>query len=856
ETLPPLFLELFSVLSDSIPTRFYLLEPSRGYLADMDAGVRDLDPADSMPNDGHPLVASLGRLARDFQELLLDVSHSVRGEVDRFEEPARTNLLGAIQADILELRGAPELVERELVDPSDESISLHACTGPMREAQVLHDLICSALEDDPSLKPEDIVVMTPDLEAYAPAFRAVFGSGSQQRIPYEIHDRRTRDDASLHDDFLAVLELLGSRFSVLDFIRLMDADSLRRDFRFNPDERARLAELLEASGVRWGIDAEHRAELEFPAEPVHTWRAGFERLFLGFASPPDATEVFEGSLPLGAPSLGDAQLVARLARLGEVLFGFQRKARSILGVSSWVRELQSLSESLFDEEDESSSGVRILRAALDELGEVASAGGFRGAVSLKTLKRELEAILVQKAPAVGFLRRGVTLTELVPLRSVPFRLVCLAGMSEEAFPRTDRRPSFDIMRSKHRRGDRNRRDDDRHSFLQAVLCARDRLIITYSAKLDGGKRAANPSPVVWELREAARRYYVLPSGDEALEAWAHPLHPFDPGYFDGEELPRSTSTRYLAIARALDKPSVEPSAIELRTEVDPEDEALSVSELSAWLWNPTVAFIERVLRARFGTPSLYEPASGLTELGPLEAASLGNRALRADLSGEGLSAFLGASPEFPDGTWGALERQRIGREIQVIRERSAMLDDGTDAKTRLVRAELGGYVLEGRVDDLGANQRLVQRFTAAGKQRELTVWIEHLMMGATGICAGPTRLVLRDTETHAGLVTFAPVADAADQLKTLLDLYRRSREEPIPLLEKSSRAFVEKGGKDDAPKALNAAKGELKRLRGWNPYLGYVLGDEDPFESESWREAFMEASTAVYGPLFAHRSEE
>ena len=856
ETLPPLFLELFSAVSRSIPTTFYLLEPSSEYLSDLGTTPQLSVGLDDTPGDGHQLFSTLGRLARDFQQLLLAVDHTVHHEADLFQAPDRTNLLSSLQADILEFRSSPEDGERQTIEASEGSISLHACTGPMREAQVLHDLIRAALEDDQTLRPEDIVVMTPDLEAYAPAFRAVFGQDEQRRIPYEVHDRKTRDDAPFYDDFLAVLEVLESRFSVLDLLRLMDAVSLRQEFRFTQDERARLAELLAAAGVRWGIDADHRRELEFPPEPLHTWRAGLGRLFLGFASAPDATHVFEGSLPRGAPSLGDAELVARLAQLCEFLFDFQRRTRKALHVDAWVREVQRLSSSLFAEDDERSAGVRILRSTLDELGALASLGGYRGAITVKTLRRELEAMLIQKASAVGFLRRGVTLTELVPLRSVPFRVVCLVGMSEDAFPRPDKRPSFDIMVSDHEPGDRNKRDDDRHSFLQAILCARDRLIITYSAPATTSKIATNPSPVVWELREAARRYYALPSDEPVLEPTAHPLHPFDPRYFEVGELPQGASQRYLEIARALEKPSVEPVRVELRAVTETEEESLSVTELSAWLWNPISAFIEKVLRARFGVPALYEPASALTELGRFEAAVIGNEVLEAGLRDEALEAYLRAAPEFPDGTWGSLERQRIGREIRIINARKALLEPGQRTNSELVAAKVEGLTLEGRLDGLYPEQRILKRFTNPGKRTELTVWIEHLLMQTAEELPRTTHLVLRGTETRASLVSFGPVVDARARLAVLIDLYRRSREAPLPLLEKPSRVFAEKLGQTDSDKAFAAAKNELNHQRKWDRYLNYVFGPDDPFDEQAWRDAFEAAAIRLYEPLFQHRREE
>jgi exodeoxyribonuclease V gamma subunit len=855
ETLPPLFLELFSVLSQTVPTTFYLLEPSSEYVSDVDPTPRLPAGMADAPGDGHQLLSTLGRLARDFQQLLLAVDEAVQHEADLFEAPARKNLLSSLQADILEFRSPAQDGARQTIDASDQSISIHECTGPMREVQVLHDLVRAVLEDDASLRPEDIVVMTPDLESYAPAFRAVFGQDDQHRIPFEVHDRKTRDDASFYDDFLAVLEVLDSRFSVFELVRLMDASSLRETFRFTQDERARLTELLAASGVRWGIDEKHRQELEFPPDPVHTWRAGLGRLFLGFASPPDDIAVFEGLLARGAPSLGDAELVARFASLCEVLFDLQRRTRHPLVIKDWANLLEQSATLLFAEDDENSDGVRTLRAALGELRELARQSEYDGAIALKTLRRELGALLQQKAPAVGFLRRGVTLTELVPLRSVPFRVVCLMGMSEDGFPRADDRPSFDYTRPDHEPGDRNKRDDDRHSFLQAVLCARDRLLITYSAPSNSPRSGANSSPVVWELCETVRRYYTLPESQPVLEATVHPLHAFDSRYFGEGDLPRSSSERHLEIARALGEPPEVPGRVELLAEAETAQETVSVGDLSAWLWDPMKTFIQRVLRARFEASDLYEPTSALTEIGRREAAMLGNTSMRAGLRNVAVEEYLGAAPEFPDGNWGALERQRLATEIGVIQAQRDALDRERELGSRLVAAELDDLVLEARIDGLSDERRVLSLFTKAGRRAELTAWIEHLLMQTSDELPSTTYLVLRGTETRAKVLSFGPVSDAHHQLETLIHLYRRSLSAPLPLVGESSWSFVETLERADSGKAFSEASKKLKSQRSWSPHIDYVFGPEDPFLDSDWRAAFEQAATEVYGPLFQHRSE-
>ncbi|MDH3727690.1 MAG: exodeoxyribonuclease V subunit gamma, partial [Myxococcales bacterium] len=810
ETLPPLFLDFFTALSRSIPTHLYLLTPTAEYLSNVDKAGQLSLAIDSLARDGHPLLMSLGNLARDFQELLLESDSNVRGDEDRFTMPRRATLLGSLQADILEFRGPPEGSERTSIAASDDSISVHACTSPMREVLILHDIIRAALEDDPTLRPEDIVVMARDLDGYAPAFRAVFGQTDVTRIPYEVHDRKTRDDAGFYDDFLSVLEVLESRFSVLDVVRLMDAQSWREDFRFSSNERARLTDLLQAAGVRWGIDANHREELGFPSESLHTWRAGFGRLFLGFASMPSSIEVFHGLLPRGEPSLEDAELVARLSRLCNVLFDFRERMRGPAHVSIWVDLLGQLSSSLFAEEDDDSGAVRVLRSSLETLRELAEASGYRGAIPLRSIRRELAGVVLRGTPPAGFLRRGATLSELVPLRSIPFRMVCLIGMSGESFPRADDRPSFDLTREKPRLGDRSKRQDDRHSFLQAILCARDRLAITYSGAVTSARSAATPSTVVCELEDTLNRYYQRDGSESVLAPIRHPLHAFDRAYFTEGNALSSFSERHLRIARAMAQPPSEPRPVELRAKPETREGRVSIAELARWIWHPTREFIQSRLGTRFDDSTLYEPTRALTELGNLDAYRVGNDALERSLMGEELRGFLRAAPEFPEGNWGAIGRDELAREIEGLLERRETSAGHGEERTRAVIIDLDGITVEGRLDGLYADRRMKHRFNKVETKTELTTWLEHLLMQASEDHDLPrtTELILRGTDRRADTVRFAPVDEARKLLEDLVKLYQASQESPVPLLNRPSWVFADHVVRDKARQALDRAKKE------------------------------------------------
>jgi exodeoxyribonuclease V gamma subunit len=855
ETLPPLFLDFFAALSRSIATHLYLLTPTTEYFSNIDKAGQLSLAIDPLTQDGHPLLMSLGNLARDFQELLLDADSSVRRDEDRFTVPSRATLLGSLQADILEFRSPPDSPERTSIAAADDSISIHACTSPMREVLVLHDVIRAALEDDTSLRPEDIVVMAGDLEACAPAFRAVFGQTDVTRIPYEVHDRRSRDDTGFYDDFLSVLEVLESRFSVLDVVRLMDAQSWREDFCFSSNERARLTDLLEAAGIRWGIDANHREELGFPPESLHTWHAGFGRLFLGFALMPGTIEVFDGLLPRGELSLEDAELLARLSRLCSVLFDFRERTRRPLHVSVWVHLLGQLSSLLFAEEDDDSGAVRVLRSSLESLRELAEDSGYSGAIPLRTIRRELAGAVLRGTPAAGFLRRGVTLSELVPLRSIPFRMVCLIGMSGESFPRADDRPSFDLTRDKPRLGDRSKRHDDRHSFLQAILCARDRLVVTYSAPVTSSRSAATPSTVVCDLADTLNRYYHRDGSESVLATIEHPLHAFDKAYFTSGNALSSFSERHLRIAQAMAQTPGEPRPVELRAELKTRKSRVSIAELANWIWHPTREFILSTLGTRFDDSTLYEPTRALTELGSFDAFRLGTDAIERSLIGEELQGFLRAAPEFPEGSWGEISRNELAGEIEALLERREASARPREERTRAVMVDLGGITLEGRLDGLYPERRVKHRFNRTKTKTELTTWIEHLVMQASDDFDLPktTELVLRAKDRRADVVYLAPVDDARKLLEDLVKLYEASQTSPVPLLGQPSWVFADYVVRDKASEALDKAR-KKQRDQTWDRYARFAWGKAGPFSNEAWAERFGPTSSSVYGPLLRHRS--
>ena len=78
-----------------------------------------------------------------------------------------------------------------------------------------------------------------------------------------------------------------------------------------------------------------------------------------------------------------------------------------------------------------------------------------------------------------FLVGKVSFCTLLPMRSIPFRVVCLLGMNDGDYPRRQTGNSLDLMQYHRQKGDRSRHDDDRYLFLEALLAAQDYFYISY-----------------------------------------------------------------------------------------------------------------------------------------------------------------------------------------------------------------------------------------------------------------------------------------------------------------------------------------------------------------------------------------
>ena len=866
--LPPFHLDVLAAVGRWIPVNLFVLNPCREYWADI---VPDrvisrrerLERSAGHLEQGHRLLASLGRTGREFLDLLVDRDAP---QEELFEDPGEESLLHRLQSDMLHLRdrGGPAHPAVE-VGPEDRSVAVASCHSPLREVEALRDHLLRLFQEIPGLEPHDVVVMTPDVETYAPLVEAVFRPEGDDvpAIPHNVADRNVVSGSALVDAFFRVLGLAGSRFGAARVVDLLETAAVARRFGLSEADLDRIRAWVRRAGIRWGLDAEHRRRLGLPAFPEHTWRAGLDRLLLGYALPGDGERLFGGVLPFD--DVEGAEDAAALGRLVEFVGRLEGAVRLLEGkrpLSEWARELSALFDALFLPGPEEEREARVLRAALAGLAQ-ADPGG--GPVPLAPVRAHLREVLERAAYGGGFLTGGVTVCAMLPMRSIPFRVVCLLGLNDGAFPRADRPAGFDLMAREPRRGDRSVRDEDRYVFLEALLSARDHLYVSYVGQSQRDAADIPPSVLVSELLETLDRGYRVggrPPSERLVVR--HRLQAFSPAYFrPGTGLESFSEDNLRACRRLVETDPAAGPGPWLPGPLPappPELESPSLEELVRFLQNPCRGF----LRLRYGL-RLDAPAEPVEEDEPLELDRLGEYGVQQELLArvaegrdpEATFPLLRARGDLPPGTAGRAAFEDAAVALEPLREVLEPVLAEPVLEPVPFELEFRGRRLTGTLRGLRPRGLVFFRPGAIRGKDRVRAWIHHLVLCAVappGVEPATAQLGF-DTKGVRRMELRGPKG-ARRLLGELLDLYARGLTEPLPFFPETSWAYAEaRWGRGKGEKqALGAARRAWEG--GWgrkgerdDPHVARCFGRAEPVGSPG----FVEAAQVVFGPLLEAR---
>ena len=841
--LPASYLRVLTALSATREVHLFLLHPSPVLWRRVAATIgehpaptlrREEDPTAQLARN--PLLASWGRDAREMQLVLAqgDLADDHRG----VDQPVLT-LLQRIQADVWADRapaGPPGLPgpqdPQPRLDPADRSLQVHACHGRARQVEVVRDAILHLLAEDPTLEARDVIVMCPDVETFAPLIHATFGAGdveagegADQEVPEELRrpdlrvrlaDRSLRQTNPVLGVVAELLDLASARLTAAQLLDLAGREPVRRRFHLDDDDLARLEEWVVATGVRWGLDAAHRAPFKLDGLDSNTWSAGLDRVLLGVAMAEEDQRLFGGVLPLDDVDSGSIDLAGRLAELVDRVQAALASLAGPLPVAAWAEAIGAAADQL------TVAGDAWQRAQLQRLlQEVVGESDLGAAGSSPLALGEIRVLLADRLrgrPTRANFRTGhLTVCTLVPMRSVPHRVVCLLGLDDGTFPRHSATDGDDLVAGDPHVGDRDARSEDRQLLLDALLAATDRLVITYTGRDERTNAPRPPAVPVGELLELVDRT-VSPSGPgRARDSIVvhHPLQPFDPRNFTPGQLVADRAWSFdgvaLAGARALVGQRRSRPPFLARPLPAATDEVVEVDQLVRFLQHPVKAF----LRQRMGI-SLADHGQELrdalpVELDDLEKWQVGQRLLDARLAGADETACLAVERARGSLAPGAL----ADPVLEVVRstvasllaaaEKVAGAPAGAEGRSLDVNVALpDGRLLVGTVGGLIGTIVRTATYSRLGPKHRLAAWARFLALsvahpdgrfGAATVGRSRSEVRSRCTVSVASLAPFP--GDAAQrreralgQLARLVSLYDRGMREPLPLYCGASAAHA------------------------------------------------------------------
>ena len=845
-TMSPSFLEMLHLATAALDVHLFLLSPRHDFWSNLPART------DGYYAEENELLQAWGRPARDLQALLEGQHAPVQADQPAPQKEAfGDTCLGAVQA---EMNGATAPAA-PLVP--DDSIQIHVCHSPAREVEVLHDRLLGVFEAHPDVQPADVLVLTPDLDTYAPIIAAVFGAAGQ--IRFQIGRRRFNEGAAV-TAFLDLLELPGSRYAANAVLAPLRAASVRACFGIGENDLEGIRDAVRRAGIRWGRDACHRTELDVPASPNHNWRHGLRRLLIGYAMDADADVLLGDITPCALDRWGfrsgaaDYERLGRFLRYCELAFALDDWSQVAKRPRDWAATLRSdvldrFFGALHDSTPEVSRELSTVARLIDDFAVECGHAGTDTLVPFGVLRDVLREHAAATTRGVPRLADGVTVAGLTAGQALPAKVVCAVGMNDGTFPRRPRAMPFDFLsdlfgENARRLGDRDQRDDDRYSFLEVILAARRCLLLTYTGRDLQEDKPIPPSLVVSELIEYLDRRVPGAAGNRGPGRWQtrHPLQPFSPRYFRREEPALfSYSAPMAAAATALGADGAVPDrfAGELDGGAAAPETEIELDDLIRFAVSPSKHFA----RHRLGL-HLDVRDDELDDDEPFQLDALQSWQLKSDLadweqSSEDRAARLAAAGGLlPPGNLAQIQHRESAGEVAALREALRPYEDHTARPE--VDIVVNGTPIVGVVERFhgGRNELMWWRIGRIRAKDRIEVWLRLLALTVALDCR-LTAYLFGSKNAETSTLAGPPSEGARALLGDWVAAWREGRHKPLPLFAEASWKWTEKR----SGSAVQTGWTGQPWSEGNDPVHRMMFGN-DPVD-----DSFMDLASRLLGPL-------
>ncbi len=828
-------IRLLGALSEVIDVHFHLLNPAPAVYWFDDRSEKQIArwrskglPVADSAIAGNALLGSWGKVLRDTfgmlfsQDLFLNAYEELESAA-----PEADSLLHKIQHDIYYAAQPGSGNTFTWDDLQDGSLTVNSCYTIPREVEVLYNYLVHIVMQGERIAPRDIVVMVSDVDAYAPYIKAVFGN-APYRFRYTIADESFHEGDTLLDALRSVLQLSPEQMTAETVMQLLDRSYIRR--RFGIGDPAALRELVAAAGIRFGIDGRSEDDTRFVS-----WRHGIRRIMYGICM--SGEELYgdgdEAFYPLDLMEGGEAREAVRFCHFAEVLITTIEARRGLRTIGGWVSYIDYvLHELIFEPESDADEDYHALMQQLSDYNLVNDWMGDR--IPYEVFISSFLQSLHETRRSGLYANGGITFCSLIPMRSIPFRVVAMLGMDFDKFPRRELAASFNLMARDPRRGDRSTRENDKHLFLETLLSARDKLYISYRGRNAKDNSLLPPSALVDELLDYIGSNMEMPGDLRPMLVRVHPLHAHSkryasgaPGFYDY----LGSRTRDLAKVTGQPQPQVFP-------------DTLSLEALRRFLRNPIRSFYNHRLGIYYAGPAAVLPETELFQLDRLREWQFKGELLQ--VSPDGVDMFRHQrlrTAKLPLANMAHLSLARVEAEVAPVRERYLALTNHAAPKQLVAELRLEGLSLQVVLPQVFERQCISVCWSKSAFKYVMDAGLYYLAGRASGLIDGLRLMLAHGNDMLEAAPLEAP--EAREMLAAMLKLYRAGLEQAQAFSEHIAGRMYKIDAGSLTPELW--ADGVEKALNGFGAPC------DDPYVMREYENGLFGGDTAMQQYLEFHR---
>jgi len=485
--IPEYYLEIFNLLSEIIEIPFYLMNPSKGFWFDIEKQdtinkkelkyltEKNISPDLLHLDIGNSILAEMGTVGKDFFNLLYKIEGIDSNIEEEYFSSSDNNsnknitLLETIKKDILNLTNIDkEEDKREFEYETDNSIKIVSASSKLREIEILKDYILDIFskKDDniDKISATDILVLAPDIEEYSSFIDLLFSNSEQKnnssKIPYSISSKSFSASNISAAVLINILNISAGKVLSSEIFSIIDTMPIRNKFQLSNDDLDTIKGWINQTGIRWGVNSTHRKKVDDISYDENSWKQGFDQLLTGVSMFSEKEKLFSEIIPFDSINSGEAELLGKFIEITNIIFeivelNISKNIKSKKTIEEWAVYFDQICDSLFSDgyDDDSYCGLDKLKQSISNLNRLFSfiadnnlykteskiEGIKNSKIEFSIISSEVINILtVNQNKDERFMLRGVTFSNLVPMRSIPFKVVCIIGMNQDKFPRVNK----------------------------------------------------------------------------------------------------------------------------------------------------------------------------------------------------------------------------------------------------------------------------------------------------------------------------------------------------------------------------------------------------------------------------------